>query len=203
MQAKLLRVVEYGEVQRVGTTEPRKVDVRIVAATNRNLEDEVATGRFRQDLFYRFNVVQLSLPPLRERTEDIPYITAAAVKEFSKRMGKPIVGLTAGAEHLLQKSPWPGNVRELRNALERACMLADNPMLSERDILVALGSSKATPGRDQRPAAAAARTPSAEVTRDAVASVLEQVGGNRSEAARLLGLSRRAFYRRLDSFGLR
>jgi DNA-binding NtrC family response regulator len=204
MQAKLLRVVEYGEVQRVGTTDPRKVDVRIVAATNRNLEDEVAAGRFRQDLFYRFNIVQLALPPLRERAEDIPYITAAAVKEFSKRMGKPIVGLTAGAEHLLQKSPWPGNVRELRNALERACMLADNPMLAERDILVALGSSKAAAtGRDQRPAASAARTPSAEVTRDAVASVLEQVGGNRSEAARLLGLSRRAFYRRLDSFGLR
>src|SRR5256885_2361059 len=101
MQAKLLRVVEYGEVQRVGATEPRRVDVRVLAATNRNLLDEVAAGRFRQDLYYRLNIVEIALPPLRERPEDIPYLSAAFVKEFATRFKKSLMGISPGAERAL------------------------------------------------------------------------------------------------------
>jgi len=204
MQAKLLRVVEYGEVQRVGGTAPKKVDLRIVAATNRNLSDEVAAGRFRQDLYYRLNVVEIALPPLRERPEDIPYLTAAFIREFAKAFQKPLGGITPGAERLLCRASWPGNIRELRNTLERACMLCEGRMLSERDIESALARGQkdtgAQPVGSPRGNVGAADEP---LDRDRVERALHQVGGNRSAAARLLGVSRRALYRRLDSFGLR
>jgi two-component system, NtrC family, response regulator HydG len=203
MQPKLLRAVEYGEVKRVGASDSRRVDVRVVAATNRQLTAEVAAGRFRQDLFYRLNIVEFKLPTLRERRDDITFLTAAFVKEFSKRLDKTIVGVTPGAERLLQNAPWPGNVRELRNVLERACISSDGRMLTERDILSALGTPPVH--RENAPASRAASVgPSlAEVTRDRIEQALQQVGGNRSAAARLLGISRRALYRRLDSFNLR
>lgn len=208
MQAKLLRVVEYGEVQRVGGLEPRRVDVHVIAATNRHLLEEVGVGRFRQDLYYRFNIVEIGLPALRERREDIPYLTAAFIKEFAKRFSKSLVGLSPGAERLLQKAPWPGNIRELRNVLERACMLSEGRILSERDLLSALGSRQpATHASDAvRPPATASRseaTSTPELGREQVRQALQQVGGNRSAAARLLGVSRRALYRRLDAFALR
>ncbi len=207
MQAKLLRVVEYGEVQRVGATAPRKVDVRVVAATNRSLSREVAAGRFRQDLFYRLNVVEIALPPLRDRREDIPYLAAAFIREFAKAFDKPLAGLTPGAERLLRSAPWPGNVRELRNTLERACMLGDGRILSERDVSQALAQKVS-----EAPAATASATELLEpgpvvgrtvLDRQRVENALQQAGGNRSAAARMLGVSRRALYRRLDSFGLR
>ena len=203
MQAKLLRVVEYGEVQRVGATQARRVDVRVLAATNRSLADEVRAGRFRQDLYYRLNVVEVTLPPLRERREDIPYLAASFIKQFAKTFEKPIAGLSPGAERLLGNAPWLGNVRELRNTLERACMLCDGRILSERDVVSAIG-----PSRDDLPAEPAAvsqavRAPSTPLDRARVEQVLQEVGGNRSAAARALGVSRRALYRRLDAFGLR
>jgi transcriptional regulator with GAF, ATPase, and Fis domain len=205
VQAKLLRVIEYGEVQRVGAAEGRRVDVRIIAATNRQLFDEVVAGRFRQDLYYRLNVVEITLPPLRERREDIQYLTAAFTREFAGRFGKPLVGLSPGAERLLHNAPWPGNVRELRNIIERACMLSDGRILSERDVLSVLGAAAprtaAAPAPSAPPAAETDAEPSLD--RRVVEQVLQQVGGNRSAAARLLGISRRALYRRLDSFGLR
>src|SRR5262249_22073207 len=120
MQAKLLRVVEYGEVQRVGSAEGRRVDVRIVAATNRSLSREVAHCRFRQDLYYRLNIVEITLPPLRDRHEDVGYLSAAFIQAFAAQFKKPLIGITPGAERVLQRAPWPGNVRQLRNTLERA-----------------------------------------------------------------------------------
>ena len=204
MQPKLLRVVEYGEVQRVGSGAPKRVDVRVIAATNRQLTDEIQGGRFRQDLFYRLNIVEFRLPPLREHRDDIPYLTAAFVKEFAKRFEKTLVGVSAGAERLLQNAPWPGNVRQLRNVLERGCMSSEGRILTERDVLSALGGapesaeSTLTADASLRPA-----SPASEMSREQVMDALQQVGGNRSAAARLLGLSRRALYRRLDSFGLR
>jgi two-component system, NtrC family, response regulator HydG len=205
IQAKLLRVIEYGEVQRVGATDSRKVDVRLIAATNRRLPQEVAAGRFRQDLYYRLNVVEISLAALRERRDDIPYLTAAFVQEFSSRFQKRVSGLSPGAERLLNNAPWTGNIRELRNVIERACMLSDGRILSEREVLAALGGT--------RPAAVPATTTESatpepdeimpEIDRDAIEQALQQVGGNRSAAARKLGISRRALYRRLDAFGLR
>jgi two-component system response regulator HydG len=202
MQAKLLRVVENGEVQRVGSTNPRKVDVRVIAATNRNLLDEVATGRFRQDLYYRLNIVEIALPPLREHPEDIPYLSAAFVKEFAARFKRPLIGISPGAERVLQNSPWPGNVRELRNTLERACMLSESHLLSERELLSAMGARAQQAMARTPPAPALSRPPAAELTRTAIEDALMRAGGNKSEAARALGLSRRAFYRRLEALGM-
>ncbi len=196
VQAKLLRVIETGELQRVGSLEPRHVDVRIIAATNRNLADEVTAGRFRNDLFYRLNVIEIPLPPLRERREDIPYLTAAFAREFSNRFGKRVTGLTPAAERLLVSAPWPGNVRELRNVLERACMLADAEFITERELSGSFWS--AAPGALGMPGV----TPRQELDRERILSALEQAGGNKAVAARMVGLSRRAFYRRLEQFGL-
>jgi len=205
VQAKLLRVIEYGEVQRVGATDSRKVDVRVIAATNRRLPEEVAAGRFRQDLYYRLNVVEIQLAALRERRDDIPYLTAAFVQEFAARFQKRVNALSPGAERLLHNAPWTGNIRELRNVIERACILSDGRILSEREVLAALGGG----ARLAPPRAAAESTPleseelAPELDREMIEQALQQVGGNRSAAARKLGISRRALYRRLDTFGLR
>ncbi len=202
VQAKLLRVLEQGDVQRVGSTDARRVDVRTVAATNRRLATEVAAGRFRQDLYYRLNVVEIGLEPLRDRSEDIPYLTAAFIKEFAERFHKPLVGVSRGAERLLHDAPWPGNIRELRNVIERACMLSEGRILSEREVLAALGGVRPSRAAAARPADAREEFEPA-LDRLKVERVLQQVGGNRSAAARVLGISRRALYRRLDMFGLR
>jgi two-component system response regulator HydG len=201
MQTKLLRVVEYGEVQRVGATAPRRVDVHVIAATNRNLFDDVTAGRFRQDLYYRLNIVEIVLPPLRDHPEDIPYLSAAFVKEFATRFKKPLMGISPGAERVLQNSPWPGNVRELRNTLERACMLSESHLLSERELLSAMGG--AARSSLSQPPAPAPRPPSPELTREIVQDALQRAGGNKSATARALGVSRRAFYRRLEALGIK
>jgi two-component system response regulator HydG len=204
VQAKLLRVIEYGEVQRVGASDSRKVDVRLIAATNRRLPEEVSAGRFRQDLYYRLNVVEIQLAALRERRDDIPYLTAAFVQEFAARFQKRVSALSPGAERLLYNAPWTGNIRELRNVIERACILSDGRILSEREVLAALGGA----ARLAPPAAGTEPAPEPEevvpeLDRDTIQQALQQVGGNRSAAARKLGISRRALYRRLDTFGLR
>ena len=198
VQAKLLRVIETGEVQRVGSLEPRRVDVRILVATNRNLGGEAAAGRFRTDLFYRLNVIEIPLPPLRERREDIPYMTAAFIREFSLKFSKRISGMTPAAERLLVSSSWPGNVRELRNVLERACMLADSDFVTERELSGGFWSS--APGVFGAPILGGQPRP--ELGRERVLAALDHAGGNKAVAARALGLSRRAFYRRLEQFGL-
>ena len=200
MQAKLLRVVESGELRRVGATEQRTVDVQIVAATNRSLQMEVEAGRFRQDLYYRLNVVEVTLTPLRDRRDDIPYLTAAFVQEFAKRVGKRFQGLTPGAERMLQQAPWPGNVRELRNTIERACMLSDGHILSERDIASGVVAQPRPPSATT---AAPRERPVAPLEPAQVQAALDEAGGNKAAAARALGVSRRAFYRRLETMGLR
>src|SRR5687768_15061035 len=138
VQAKLLRVLELGEVHRVGSLDPKRVNVHVVAATNRDLRVEVAAGRFRSDLYYRLNIVEIRLPPLRDRREDISYLTAAFVRDTSERLQKPLVGLTPGAERLLGVARWDGNVRELRNVLERACILADGDFITEKELAVSM-----------------------------------------------------------------
>jgi two-component system, NtrC family, response regulator HydG len=202
VQAKLLRALENGEVQRVGSLQPKRVDVAVVAATNRDLRAEVAAGRFRGDLFYRLNVVEVVLPPLRERREDIPYLTAAIMGECARRMKKALQGLTPAAERLLLGARWEGNVRELKNVIERACMLTDGNLLSERELAGGFGPSGFTP--PPRPVdAIAPRSPHATapleaIEREHILDVLRKVNGNRMAAARVLGISRRALYRRLE-----
>jgi two-component system, NtrC family, response regulator HydG len=208
VQAKLLRVLELGEVHRVGSLEPRRVNVHVIAATNRDLRTEVAAGRFRSDLYYRLNIVEVRLPALRDRREDIPYLTAAFVRDTAERLNKDIEGLTPGAERLLATAPWDGNVRELRNAIERACILADGNFLTERELLVSLPAIGASP-RPQAPSTQPAVTPGAHddgslasVERDHIQRALAKAGGNKKVAAQMLGLSRRALYRRLERLNL-
>jgi transcriptional regulator with GAF, ATPase, and Fis domain len=210
VQAKLLRVLESGEVQRVGSLDARRVDVRVIAATNRDLPVEVAAGTFRSDLYYRLNILELALPPLRDRREDIPYLTAAFVREFASRFDKPLVGLTPAAERLLLHALWRGNVRELRNTLERACMLSDGKFLTERELTPCLAPAAPRPvPRRQRETPESSGEAEEDDRRLAVSErarisrVLEEAGGNKKAAATKLGLSRRALYRRLDRLRLR
>ncbi|HYE88158.1 MAG TPA: sigma 54-interacting transcriptional regulator, partial [Vicinamibacterales bacterium] len=194
VQAKLLRTLENGELQRVGSVELRKVDVRVVAATNRRLDQEIAAGKFRSDLYYRLNVVEITVPPLRERSEDIPYLTAAFVKRFSKDFNKQITGLTEAAEERLVQWPWPGNVRELRNVIERACLLCEGNLLTEGDLARSLSERPPVmAGVDEEPSGP---PPTAEEVQQA----LDGTGGNKSLAARRLGISRRALYRLIDKY---
>jgi DNA-binding NtrC family response regulator len=204
-QARLLRVLELGEVSRVGALDPRRVDVHIIASTNRDLRAEVAAGRFRSDLYYRLNVVEVKLPPLRDRREDIPYLTAALVREIAERLQKPLQGLTPGAEARLTSSSWDGNVRELRNVVERACILADGEFVTERELASCLPPPVvqiAVPV----PSTAAFEKPDTDllvnVERDHIQRALVRTGGNKKAAAQMLGLSRRALYRRLERLDL-
>jgi transcriptional regulator with GAF, ATPase, and Fis domain len=207
LQPKLLRAVEYGDVQRVGSLETRNANVNVIAATNRNLRTEVAAGRFRSDLFYRLSILEIHLVPLRERSEDIPYLTAMFVHEFAERLKRPITGVTPAAERLLQRAQWPGNIRELRNVLERACILTDSRILSERELVKAMSPSQSMVPAPAPPVVAAA-TPFADAPadpnlfttaqREQIERVLQQVGGNKAAAAKLLGMSRRSLYRWLD-----
>jgi DNA-binding NtrC family response regulator len=197
LQTKLLRALENGEVQRVGAVEPRRVDACVLAATNRDLQQDVAAGRFRADLLFRLNAVEVALPPLRNRREDIPYLTSAFVDDCARRLKKPVLGVTPAAERILATREWGGNIRELRNTIERACMLAEGSLLTERDVT-----------RDAVPGGAAAdaegRVPGAPdgKEREHIQAVLRAVAGNKQAAARILGLSRRALYRRLERHGL-
>jgi DNA-binding NtrC family response regulator len=208
VQAKLLRAVEYGEVQRVGALEAKRVDVLVIAATNRDLRAEVGAGRFRSDLFYRLGILEVHLVPLRERREDIPLLTAAFIRVCAKRINRPITGISTAGERALQQAAWEGNVRELRNVIERACLMSDSRMLTEREILGALQSggklaarSLETPEVDAAgPAPAGDLLVSAQ--RAQIERMLKRAGGNKTEAARLLGISRRALYRWLDRLHL-
>ena len=208
LQAKLLRVLELGEMHRVGSLEARRVNVHVIAASNRDLRAEIAAGRFRSDLFYRLNVVEVKLPPLRERREDIPYLTAAFVRETSERLQKPVAGLTPGAERLLAAGYWEGNVRELRNVIERACILVDGEFISERELAVTMPASMQG-GRDGANSTsrgaqddAAGKDLLATVEREHIQRALVRAGGNKKAAAKMLGLSRRALYRRLERLDL-
>jgi DNA-binding NtrC family response regulator len=212
VQAKLLRVLELGEVHRVGSLDPRRVSVHVIAATNRDLRAEVAAGRFRSDLYYRLNIVEVTLPPLRDRREDIPYLTAAFVRATSERLQKPLLGLSPGAERLLAMAPWDGNVRELRNVMERACILADGEFITERELAISMPSVQAPPpaatsgvsrgpaGQTQDPAADGDLLVTVE--REHIQRALLRANGNKKAAARMLGLSRRALYRRLERLDL-
>jgi DNA-binding NtrC family response regulator len=208
VQAKLLRVLELGEVHRVGSLEARKVNVHVIAATNRDLRAEVAAGRFRSDLYYRLNIVEVKLPPLRDRREDIPYVTAAFVRETAERLKKPLVGLTPGAERMLACAPWDGNVRELRNVLERACILADGEFVTERELAVSMpGVPLMSPSSGGGSGDGSVRTGSdadllVTVEREHIQRALVRANGNKKAAARMLGLSRRALYRRLERLDL-
>jgi len=194
MQAKLLRVLQQREVKPVGSTERRIVNVRIVAATNRDLEQAVRSGTFRQDLYFRLNVVQIKLPPLRERKSDIPLLVAAFLEKFC---GESDVTreMTEDAMRRLLAYDWPGNVRELENAIERAVALGSGPFLSVHDLPSNLQypTSERAPGREEV-------LPLEELERRAIMSTLRQTGGDKQAAARALGIGKTTLYRKLKQY---
>ena len=218
LQAKLLRALETGEVQRVGSAERRNVDVQVIAATNRDLRAEIESGRFRMDLFYRLNTIEVVLPPLRERREDIPYLAATFVRHAATRLGRSIHGISADAERAMVSAYWEGNVRELRNVVERACMLTEGDIITSTDLAwpkttmsrpidmpaspppphVAAGGSVPTPAAPEGKAAEPAALE--DVQREHIYSVLASTGGNKKAAAGKLGISRRKLYRYLERF---
>jgi len=202
MQAQLLRVLQEGEIRRVGGTEAIKVDVRVVAATNRELEDEVKAGRFREDLYFRINVVSIRLPPLRERPSDIPLLVDHFLAKYAARERRSDAGVAPQAMALLQRYGWPGNVRELENVIERALALSKDGVILPSDLPpeiaheAATGGSAATGGGlvDDRPTLA-------ELERRYIDLILRETGGNKKRAAEILGIDRRTLYRTLERAG--
>jgi len=210
MQVKLLRVLQERELTRVGGEEVLKIDVRLIAATNRDLLREVAANRFREDLFYRLNVVTLHVPPLRERVEDIPLLAQAFLERFAEKNRKAIKGFSPQAMDRLLRHPWPGNVRELMNAVERGVVLARGEYLDETAFSpLAAETGDRTQSRPldsssepAQPAAAGGASASLEtVERETILKTLEEAGGNKSEAARRLGITRRTLHQKLRKYG--
>lgn len=196
VQAKLLRALQQGEIQRVGSDYPIQVDVRIIAATNRQLEEEVRAGKFREDLFYRLNVIALTVPPLRDRTEDIPLLAKYFLEQFSQRNHKAFHGFSPRAMDLLLRYAWPGNVRELENVVERAVILAPGDLITERDLPMGLQET----GIDHFPEVEVRSLEDAE--RKAIMRTLAEVDNNKSAAARILGVSRVTLRNKIRKFGL-
>jgi len=192
-QAKLLRVIETGEFERLGSSRTRRVDVRIISATNADLTDEVASGRFRQDLLFRLNTIEIRLPALRDRREDLPLLAQHFLRQHAQRYRKRLTGFESGAMQLLLEHPWPGNVRELDHAIERAVLMSGGPLVKPIDL--GLRVAKDGGGRLE------------DMSLEDVECFLIKKGmmrydGNVSQAAKALGLSRSALYRRLQRYGL-
>jgi DNA-binding NtrC family response regulator len=192
-QSKLLRVLETGEFERVGSSRTLRADVRIISASNADLSQDVASGRFRQDLLFRLNTVEINLPPLRDRREDIPLLAVHFLGQHARRYRKDLVGFEPAALQLLQEHPWPGNVRELDHAIERAALMAQGSMIKPADL--GLRSAGDGPNRIED-------MDLDEVERFLIKKALARFEGNAKRAAEALGLSRSAFYRRLEKYGL-
>jgi len=194
MQSKLLRVLENREIQRVGSPAVKKVDVRVIAATNRNLQELIVEKRFREDLYYRLSMVEIELPRLADRREDLPLLERFFIEQFAEQYGKPIRGITPRAQVVLARYPWRGNIRELRSVLGSASMMAEGEMIDVRDLperLRTRGGEKNDEGSDEL-------LPLAELERRHVLRVLEHVGGNKVQAAKILGINRATVYRILN-----
>lgn len=193
-QAKLLRVIEEREFERLGGRRTIKVDARIVALTNVDLDDAVRRRSFREDLFYRLNVMRLHVPPLRERREDIEELVRSFLKTYATKHGRPVTGITPETLAILKAYEFPGNVRELANTIERAVIVAGESRIQAADLPEALRASVLMQKQAKR------RRSLAELEADYISETLEAVGGNKSEAARLLGISRKNLYEKLARY---
>lgn len=198
LQAKLLRILETGEYIKIGDTKPIRVNVRVVAATNRNLPEEITAGRFREDLFYRLSVFQIHLPPLRERAGDVRILAKAFVKDFSVRLARPVTEITPAFLEALEQQPWKGNIRELRNVIERSLIVCESERLDVADLPLDIQnthyeqSDETTPGSFELSA----------MERRHIARVLEYTKGNKTEAARLLKIGLTTLYRKIEEYGI-
>ncbi|HET9013712.1 MAG TPA: sigma-54 dependent transcriptional regulator [Gemmatimonadaceae bacterium] len=201
LQVKLLRALQEGEVRRVGDNASRTVDVRVVAATARDLEADVAEGKFRADLYYRVNVVRIHLPALRERTEDVPELVHHFIARFNRRLGLQVEGATAAAMRALMEYPWPGNVRELENVVERAMVLCDGPRLDVAQ-LPALAAPPAAGNGASGSLDLSVKRRTDALERTLITEALERTRGNRTRAAKLLDLSHRALLYKIREYGI-
>ncbi|HFM3895230.1 TPA: sigma-54-dependent response regulator transcription factor ZraR [Escherichia coli] len=192
MQVRLLRAIQEREVQRVGSNQTISVDVRLIAATHRDLAAEVNAGRFRQDLYYRLNVVAIEVPSLRQRREDIPLLAGHFLQRFAERNRKAVKGFTPQAMDLLIHYDWPGNIRELENAVERAVVLLTGEYISERELPLAIASTPIPLVQSQD------IQPLVEVEKEVILAALEKTGGNKTEAARQLGITRKTLLAKLS-----
>jgi len=190
-------VIQERDFIPLGSTKPKKVDVRFVAATNKDLQQEVSGGRFREDLYYRLNVISLTVPPLRERPEDIEPLARHFLRRFAARMKKELLDLEPSALELLRGYHWPGNVRELENVIERAVILARSPYLSAD--LLPVGGRKTEPVALET----APLIPLDEVERQHILAVLKQTGFHKSNTAEILGISRKTLDRKLTEYGMK
>jgi DNA-binding NtrC family response regulator len=195
LQAKILRAIQEKEIRRVGATKPTSVDVRIIAATNLNLNEEVKAKRFREDLYYRLNVIELKLPPLRERREDIPLLVDAFLKKCGQARGKEMKGVSESALAMLMDYGWPGNVRELENVIERAVTLSLGEKISPDDLPPAVQGARGD--RRVLDEAAEKTLPLHEIEKEYIKKILEKTGGNKYQAAHALGIDRKTLYRKL------
>ena len=198
LQSTLLRILETGEYIKIGDTKPTRVNVRVVAATNRNLPEEITAGRFREDLFYRLSVFQIHLPPLRERAGDVRILAKAFVKDFSVRLARPVTEITPAFLEALEQQPWKGNIRELRNVIERSLIVCESERLDVADLPLDIQnthyeqSDETTPGNFELSA----------MERRHIARVLEYTKGNKTEAARLLKIGLTTLYRKIEEYGI-
>ncbi len=200
LQVKLLRVLQNGEIQRVGSDKVKIVDVRIIAATNRNLQKEVEAGRFREDLFYRLNVIALEVPALRERKDDIPLLAQKFVENFARANRKSIKGFSPQAMDMLMRYDWPGNVRELENAMERAVILAVGEYVTERSLPLAI--QQMTGNTAAVPSGILANKSLDDIEKEAISATLAETADNKSEAARRLGITRATLHSKLKKYNL-
>ncbi len=214
MQVKLLRALQESEFERVGGIKTIKVDVRLITATNRDLEKEIEAKNFREDLYYRLNVVPLHIPPLRERREDIPLLVDHIIRKFNERLKKKVDGVADEALERLMAYGWPGNIRELENVLERTLLFSDGPRIHLSDLPPEIGlalpalPSAPSPAVAERPGSAASlkdivRAETERVERELILRALDETGGNVTQAAKLLQISRKSLQMKMKEFGLR
>jgi DNA-binding NtrC family response regulator len=197
MQVKLLRVIQQREFERVGGEAPIKVDVRIISATNKNLKEETEQGNFREDLYYRLDVVSIHVPPLRERRDDIPLMTHKFIEEFAQENGKSVEGITNPALQALVSYRWPGNVRELRNVIESIVVLTKNNIITEQDIPPYI-----TAKDEQSSLRLQAGISLPEAEKELILFTLENSGGNKTRTAETLKIGRKTLHRKLAEYGL-
>jgi two-component system response regulator AtoC len=192
LQAKLLRFLDSGEFRRIGSNKTLRVDVRVIAATNKDMTELVRKGSFREDLYYRLNVINIVIPPLRERGEDIPELSAFFLKKYCNKMSKSIAGFSPGAMEAIKHYRWPGNARELENVIERAVILSDNALIEKTDLSI---PAEAAPGKNPQPSLD-------EMEKDYILTVLREAGGNQSRASNILGIDRKTLYLKLKKYGI-
>lgn len=202
LQVKLLRVLQEEEITPLGATVPRKINARVIAATSRDLKKEVDQGRFREDLFYRINVMTIHLPPLRERRGDIPLLTGHFIENFNKKLGKNIEGLSSGAMAFLLAHSWSGNIRELENVIERAMILAADNLITPSELPSSITSKKEIMSPDEEGRSLSIKKETRRLETELIRKALDLTGGNRSNAAKILEISRPILISKIKEYGL-